>query len=137
MEKYKIYEDGKHHLGLISNDGKHKTPAVYDEIQIREDGIWYCRAYVNWDYFYPASGTFSVKTRKGIIEGSNGRKVGNGGGPTTIEDREVYDSISERKTSQYIFIYEYGKFGLKSLDGSVILDAIYDDIDVWENANVI
>ena len=37
MEKYKIYEDGEHHLGLISNDGKHKTPAVYDEIQIRED----------------------------------------------------------------------------------------------------
>ena len=33
--------------------------------------------------------------------------------------------------------YEYGKFGLKSLDGLVILDAIYDDIDVWENANVI
>ena len=137
MEKYKIYEDGEHHLGLISNDGKHKTPAVYDEIQIREDGIWYCRAYINWDYFYPASGTFSVKTRKGTIEGSNGRKVGNGGGPTTIEDREVYDSISERKTSQYIFTYEYGKFGLKSLDGLVILDAIYDDIDVWENANVI
>lgn len=36
MEKYKIYEDDKHHLGLISNDGKHKTPAVYDEIQIYE-----------------------------------------------------------------------------------------------------
>ena len=68
MEKYKIYEDGEHHLGLISNDGKHKTPAVYDEIQIREDGIWYCRAYINWDYFYPASGTFSVKSRKGTKE---------------------------------------------------------------------
>lgn len=135
--KYRVYEDEKHHLGLISYDGKHMTPAVYDEIQITDGDKWYCRAYINWDYFYPGTGTFSVKTRVGGIEGSDGRKVVNINNPTTIEDREFYDSIFERKTSQYIFTYEYGKFGLKTLDGSVILDAIYDDIDVWENANVI
>lgn len=64
MGKYKIYEDDMHHLGIISEDGSYKTPAVYDEIQIKEDGIWYCRAYVNWDYFYTEKGTISVKSRK-------------------------------------------------------------------------
>lgn len=135
MEKYKIYEDEKHHLGLISNDGKHKIPAVYDEIQIKENGVWHCRAYKNWDYFRPASGTLSTKYRDCSIKGSNGQKVG--GGPTTLKDREVYDSITECKTSQYIITYEHGKFGLKSLDDSVIFDAIYDDLYVWKNANVI
>ena len=138
MAKYKIYEDEKHHLGLISIYGKHKTPAVYDEIQIGEDGIWYCRAYTNWDYFYPASGTFSVKRRKeGLAEVSYSPGVESSDRITTIEDRVAYDSIHERKTSRYIFTYERGKFGLKSLDGSSIIDAIYDDIYVWENANVI
>ena len=137
MARYKIYEDEKHHLGLVSEDGKHKTPAVYDEIQVREEGAWYCRAYINWDYFYPCNGTFSLKSRKYWIEGECGKKIDSDNKYTTVEDREVYDSITERKTSRFIFTYENGKFGLKALDGSIILDAIYDDIDVWDNADVI
>lgn len=57
--------------------------------------------------------------------------------PTTPADREVYDSISEYVTDRYIILYKDGKFGVKSLDGSVILETIYDDVILWYKANVI
>ena len=134
---YKIYEDEKHHLGLISEDGTHKTPAVYDEIQIKEGKYWLCRAYHNWDYFYPATGKFSVKRREGTIKGTNCKVVSNTGGPTSLEDREVFDSIGPRTEDGYIYIYHYGKFGINALDGTTILEPEYDDLYVWRNANVI
>ena len=70
---YQIYEDKKHHLGLISEDGMHKTPAVYDEIKI-VDGEWLCRAYKNWDKFNPYSGTFTW-SNWAIVEDSNGNII--------------------------------------------------------------
>lgn len=134
MAEYKVYMDEKHHLGLVSEEGKHRTPAVYDEIQTKEDGVWYCRAYTNWDYFYPKSGTFSMKSRCHYMIRE---EIEVGYDPTTPADREVYDSISEYVTDRYIILYKDGKFGVKSLDGSVILETIYDDVILWYKANVI
>ena len=40
--------------------------------------------------------------------------------------------------AQYkIYKDENDKFGLKSIDGVIILDAVYDEIELWEKANVI
>lgn len=132
---YRIYEDEKHHLGLISDDGKHKTPAVYDEIQILEGDYWLCRAYCNWDYFYPATGEFALKRRESKMK--YGKMATNMGEPTSLGDRELFDSIKPRVEDGYIYVYERGKYGINRLDGSVILDSLYDDLYVWRNANVI
>lgn len=132
---YKIYEDEKHHLGLISEDGTHKTPALYDEIKI-VDGKWLCRAYKNWDEFNPYSGTFTW-IRWDIVEDSNGNIVDVSKRCTTLQDRRIYDSIKQRIADGYIHIYENGKFGINRLDGTVLLEPIYDEIDVWKYRKVI
>lgn len=134
---YKIYEDEKHHLGLISEDGKQKTPAVYDEIQILDGKYWLCRVYTNWDYFYPGSGKFSAKYRDGTITAPNGRSVSNHLEPTSVEDRDVFDSIESFEEDGYMHTYRHGKFGISRLDGTIILEPIYDELYVWRNADVI
>lgn len=67
--------------------------------------------------------------------------MGRGGKPnknyTSVEDRDFYDSITVHEKGKYIITYEKGKFGVKKLDGSIILNALYDDIEIWPDANVI
>ena len=138
MAKYRIYEDDMHHLGIISEDRSYKTPAVYDEIQIKEDGVWFCRAYVNWDYFYTKTGGFSVKSRENThYYVTYGKGVNPNKKPISVEDRKVYDSITVHETGKFITTYDKGKFGVKRLDGSIVLDALYDDVSIWKDANVI
>ena len=132
---YKIYEDEQHHLGLISEDGTHKTPAVYDEIKI-VDGDWLCRAYKNWDKFNPYTGTFTWISWARVKD-SSGNIVDVSKRCTTLQDRRIYDSIKQRIADGYIHIYENGKFGINRLDGTVLLEPIYDEIDVWKYRKVI
>ena len=37
--KYKNNEDDMHHLGIVSEDGSHKTATVYDAIQIKPKSV--------------------------------------------------------------------------------------------------
>lgn len=39
MTKYKNNEDDMHHLGIVSEDGSHKTATVYDAIQIKPKSV--------------------------------------------------------------------------------------------------
>lgn len=136
MAEYSVYEDEKHHLGIVSMDGKFKSSAVYDEIQTLDNQIWHCRAYNDWDYFYPSTATFSAHVRC-PVELDDGRRSSNELKPISVECREFYDSIPELKKSRFVYTYVNGKFGLKSISGSVILKPVYDDLNVWKNADVI